>query len=113
DVVEGHVRDPRLRSALHVEGLIGTFAGPRDPGTAWIHAHHQLGLIGGWSYVEGGMGRISSCLADAACEAGAVVVTGRPAAAVLPGEGVRLDGGDLVRARVVVSNADPLRTLPL
>src|SRR5262249_14270789 len=42
-----------------------------------------------------------------------VVVTGRPVAAIVPGEGVRLDGGDLVRARVVVSNADPVRTLGL
>ena len=65
DVVERHVRDERLRIALHGQGIIGTFAGPRDPGTAWIHAMHSLGLIGGWSYVEGGMGRISLCLADA------------------------------------------------
>jgi phytoene dehydrogenase-like protein len=63
DVVERHVKDERLRTALHGQGVIGTFAGPRDPGTAWIHAHHSLGLIGGWSFVEGGMGRVSFCLA--------------------------------------------------
>jgi len=113
DVVERHVRDERLRAALHGQGIIGTFAGPRDPGTAWIHAMHSLGLIGGWSYVEGGMGRISSCLADAARDAGAVVATGVPVAAIAPGEGVRLEGGELVRAGAVVSNADPVRTLAL
>ena len=113
DVVERHVRDERLRTALHGQGVIGTFTGPRDPGTAWIHAMHSLGLIGGWSYVEGGMGRISSCLADAARDAGAVVATGVPVAAIAPGEGVRLEGGELVRAGAVVSNADPVRTLAL
>jgi phytoene dehydrogenase-like protein len=113
DVVERHVRDDRLRIALHGQGIIGTFAGPRDPGTAWIHAMHSLGLIGGWSYVEGGMGRISLCLADAARDAGAVVATGVPVAAIVPGEGVRLQGGELVRAGAVVSNADPVRTLAL
>jgi phytoene dehydrogenase-like protein len=113
DVVERHVRDERLRIALHGQGIIGTFAGPRDPGTAWIHAMHSLGLIGGWSYVEGGMGRISFCLADAARDAGAVVATGVPVAAIVPGEGVRLEGGELVRAGAVVSNADPVRTLGL
>ena len=113
DVVERHVRDERLRIALHGQGIIGTFAGPRDPGTAWIHAMHSLGLIGGWSYVEGGMGRISFCLADAARDAGAVVATGVPVAAIVPGEGVRLEGGELVRAGAVVSNADPVRTLAL
>jgi phytoene dehydrogenase-like protein len=113
DVVERYVKDERLQSALHVEGLIGTFAGPRDPGTAWIHAHHSLGLIGGWSFVEGGMGRVSFCLADAAREEGAVLAAGVAVAAIVPGEGVRLEGGELIRAPVVVSNADPVRTTTL
>lgn len=113
DVVEDHVHDERLRIALHGQGIIGTFAGPRDRGTAWIHAMHSLGLIGGWSYVEGGMGLISACLAEAARDAGAVIVTGSPVAAIEVGAGVRLEGGDLVRARAVVSNADPIRTLAL
>jgi phytoene dehydrogenase-like protein len=113
DVVERHVRDERLRIALHGQGIIGTLAGPRDPGTAWIHAMHSLGLIGGWSYVEGGMGRVSFCLADAARDAGAVIATGAPVAAIVPGAGVRLEGGELVRATAVVSNADPVRTVAL
>jgi len=113
DVVEDHVRDERLRIALHGQGIIGTLAGPRDRGTAWIHAMHSLGLIGGWSYVEGGMGRISECLADAARDAGAAVSTGTPVAAIEIGAGVRLEGGELVHARAVVSNADPVRTLAL
>ncbi|HKA93664.1 MAG TPA: NAD(P)/FAD-dependent oxidoreductase, partial [Acidimicrobiia bacterium] len=113
DVVEDHVRDERLRTALHGQGIIGTLAGPRDPGTAWIHAMHSLGLIGGWSYVEGGMGRISECLAAAARDAGAAVVTGAAVAAVEVGTGVRLEGGELVRARAIVSNADPVRALAL
>jgi phytoene dehydrogenase-like protein len=113
DVVEGHVKDERLRTALHGQGVIGTFAGPRDPGTAWIHAHHSLGLIGGWSFVEGGMGRVSFCLADAATDEGAVLAAGVPVAAIVPNEGVRLEGGETIRARAVVSNADPVRTLGL
>jgi phytoene dehydrogenase-like protein len=113
DVVEQYVRDERLRTALHGQGVIGTFAGPRDPGTAWVHAHHSLGLLGGWSFVEGGMGRVSFCLADAARDAGAVIASGVPVAAILPGEGVVLEGGETIRATAVVSNADPVRTLAL
>jgi phytoene dehydrogenase-like protein len=113
DVVEAHVQDGRLQAALHGQGCIGTFAGPREPGTAWIHAHHSLGLLGGWSFVEGGMGRVAFCLADAATAAGAVVAAGTPVAAIVPGEGVRLEGGEMIRARAVVSNADPVRTLAL
>jgi phytoene dehydrogenase-like protein len=113
DVIERHVRDERLRTALHGQGVIGTAAGPRDPGTAWIHAFHSLGLIGGWSYVQGGMGRISVCIADAARAAGAVIDTDAPVGAILPGEGVELEGGERIGAPVVVANTDPKRTLAL
>ena len=118
EVVERHVRDERLRTALHGQGIIGTYAGPRDPGTAAIHLMHASGTLegmpGAWGYVDGGMGRVSFALADAAIEAGAVMAAGVPVAAVLPGEGVRAGGrARLIRAGVVVSNADPKRTLAL
>jgi phytoene dehydrogenase-like protein len=117
DVVERHVTDERLRTALHGQGIIGTNAGPRDPGTAGVHLMHASGTLeglpGAWGYVEGGMGRISFMLADAAAEAGAVIATGTAVGAVVPGEGVLLEGGEMVRAPVVVSNADPKRTVAL
>lgn len=47
DVVERHVKDERLRTALHGQGIIGAYAGPRDPGTAAIHLLHSLGSLGG------------------------------------------------------------------
>lgn len=117
DVIERHMRDERLRTALHGQGVIGTFAGPRDPGTAWIHAMHSLGTLegvdGAWGYVDGGMGRVSLALEAAAREAGAEVVTGVPVGNILPGEGVRLEGGEKIEAAAVVSNADPKRTVRL
>jgi phytoene dehydrogenase-like protein len=119
DVIERHVRDERLRTALHGQGIIGTFAGPREPGTAAVHAMHSLGTIdglpGAWGYVEGGMGRVSLALAEAATEAGAVILQGVLVAAILAEEepGVALEGGEIIRAEAVVSNADPKRTLAL
>ncbi len=117
EVVERYVSDERLRTALHGQGLIGTYAGPRDPGTASIHVMHASGTLegipGAWGYVEGGMGRVSFLLADAAIDAGAVIAAGVPVAAILAGEGVVLEGGEEVHAPVVVSNADPKRTLAL
>jgi len=117
DVVERHVSDRRLRTALHGQGVIGSAAGPRDRGTAAVHLLHSMGSLEGapgvWGYVEGGTGRVSFALAQAAIEAGAVVAAGVEVGAVVPGEGVRLEGGELVRAAAVVSNADPKRTLAL
>jgi phytoene dehydrogenase-like protein len=57
------------------------------------------------------MGMVSFYFCDAAREAGAVVASGVPVARIVPGEGVVLEGGERIRAAVVVSNADPRRTL--
>jgi len=116
-VVERHVKDERLRTALHGQGVIGTNAGPRDRGTAAVHLMHSSGTLegqpGAWGYVVGGMGRVSFALAEAAQEAGAVLTCGLQVASILPGEAVRLTGGEMLRARTVVSNADPKTTLGL
>ena len=108
---------PRVVDALAGQGVIGTFASPRDPGTASIAWHHSSGRItgypGAWTYVRGGMGRVSFAIADAAREAGAVIATGVPVAAIRPGEGVELEDGTRIEARAVVSNADPRRALAL
>jgi phytoene dehydrogenase-like protein len=68
-------------------------------------------MPGMWGYVKGGMGMISFYFCDAAREAGAVIAAGVPVASILPGEGVLLEGGERINAPVVVSNADPRRTL--
>src|SRR3954447_19370471 len=103
--------------ALAGQGVIGTFASPRDPGTASIAWHHSSGRLtgypGAWTYVRGGMGRVSSALADAARGAGATIATGVPVGAIRPCEGVELEDGTLVAARTVVCNADPRRALSL
>jgi phytoene dehydrogenase-like protein len=116
-VIERHVHDERLRTALHGQGLIGTWAGPRDPGTAAIHAMHSMGTIegrpGAWGYVQGGMGTVSLALASAAEEAGAVIKRNAPVAEIVPGEAVILEDGSRILARTIISNADPRTTLGL
>jgi phytoene dehydrogenase-like protein len=117
DVLDEFVSDQRLKDALFGQGVIGTYAGPKDPGTAAVKLMHFSGEVLGvgavWGYVRGGMGMVSFAIADAAREAGAVLATGVPVAEVLPGEGVRLEDGTLIRATRVVSNADPKRLLAM
>jgi phytoene dehydrogenase-like protein len=115
EFVEHYLRDERLQTAYLGQGVIGTNASPFDPGTASIRFHHASGRLGGmpgmWGYVKGGMGMVSFYFCDAAREAGAVVAAGVPVASILPGEGVLLEGGERIHAPVIVSNADPRRTL--
>ena len=115
EFVERYLKDERLQSAYLGQGVIGTNASPFDKGTASIRFHHSSGRLGGmpgmWGYVRGGMGMVSFYFCDAAREAGAVVASGVPVARIVPGEGVELEGGERIGAGVVVSNADPRRTL--
>jgi phytoene dehydrogenase-like protein len=117
ELLDRFVGDDRIKHALFGQGLIGTFAGPRDPGTASIKLmHHQgdlLGLGSVWGYVDGGMGRISFAIAQAALEAGAELAAGVPVARIVAGEGVELESGELIRAPVVICNADPKRLLAM
>lgn len=112
ELLERYLGDPRLRTALMGQGVIGTNASPFEPGTASIHFHHSSGrmepdLPGTWGFVEGGMGTVSFLIHDAATEAGAVVAAGVPVAAIEPRSGVSLDDGTVVHAPTVVVNADP------
>jgi phytoene dehydrogenase-like protein len=115
DTLDRYLTDQRLKDALMGQGVIGTNAGPRDAGTASVHLmHHQgtlLGRGGAWGYVEGGMGRVSFTIAQAALEAGATLACGVGVERILPGEGVEVESGELIRAASVVCNADPKRTL--
>jgi phytoene dehydrogenase-like protein len=115
--VRRYMKDPRLHTGLYGQGVIGAWAGPEDPGTASIKLMHFAGTLEGepavWGYVRGGMGMISFAIAEAAREAGAVLAAGVPVAEIRPGEGVVLEGGDVIRARAVISNADPRRTVGL
>jgi phytoene dehydrogenase-like protein len=111
DILEEKISDTRLHDAMCPQGLICAYGGPRTPGTAAIHLMHHMGQLqdhgSSWGYVEGGIGMVSFAIADAAIEAGAMVACGAPVGAIVPGEGVELEDGTLIRARDVVCNADP------
>lgn len=119
DTVAAFFTSPRIQGLFSSQGIIGTRASVRDPGTAWVMTYHALGgeLCGGdgtWAYVRGGMGSVADALADAAREAGAEIRVGAPVAEILVdadrAAGVRLEDGTVVRAPVVCSSADPVTT---
>ena len=117
DFVEHYLENEQLQCAYLGQGVIGTNASPFDKGTASVRFHHSSGRLGGmagmWGYVKGGMGMVSFYLADAAREAGAIIAAGVSVAEILPGAGVRLEGGERISAPVVISNADPRVSLRL
>ena len=115
DFLDSWFESEELKALLCGQAVIGTFAGPRTPGTAYVLFHHVMGEVDGmrgcWGVVRGGMGQVSECIAKAARERGVVIRCGAPVERILVkdgrAEGVVLKGGEEIRARAVVSNADP------
>ncbi len=103
-----------LKVTLATDAVIGAMASPSMPGTAYVLFHHVMGECNGargvWGYVRGGVGGISQAIAAAARERGAEIRCSAPVRKILVhggrAEGVVLEDGTELRARVVVSNAD-------
>jgi phytoene dehydrogenase-like protein len=116
DLLDDWFESPQVKGALAVNGVIGTWAGPFEPGTAYVMAHHSIGDVGdghlgNWGFQEGGMGAVSSAIESAAREHGAEVrLNARVAKVIVENDrarGVVLDNGDELRASVIVSTVHP------
>ena len=109
--------DP-LKATKSASGIIGTFLGPRSPGSAYVLLHHYMGEIDGafraWGFQRGGTGAISESIAGAARAAGAEIRLDASVEEVIVRKGgvygVVLANGDEVLAPTVVSSLDPRRT---
>ena len=116
DLLEEYFESPELQAVHAVSGVIGTWAGPRAPGTAYVMAHHHIGDVGdghlgSWGFAEGGMGGVSNAMAAAARSFGAEIRTSAPVRRITVRDGratgVVLEGGQELTAEVVVAATHP------
>ena len=119
---EEYFESELMQGLMASQGIIGSAAGPRTPGTAYIYLHHAFGQAAGntgeWGFVRGGMGAITSQLADIFTAAGGQIRLEAEVASVKPGAkrrtgGVVLTSGEEVDTSVVCCNADPKRALEM
>jgi phytoene dehydrogenase-like protein len=107
-----------LKATKSASGIIGTFLGPRSPGSAYVLLHHYMGEIDGafraWGFQKGGTGAISETIARAARAHGAEIRTDAAVERVLVrggrAFGVALASGEEIRADDVISGLDPRQT---
>ena len=104
----------QLKATIATDAVIGAFASPSMPGTAYVLFHHVMGECNGvrgvWGYVRGGMGMISRSIAAAAKEKGAEIRTNAAVGRILVRDGraygVALADGTEFHAKRIASNAD-------
>jgi phytoene dehydrogenase-like protein len=116
DLLDDWFESPQVKAALAINGVIGTWAGPCEPGTAYVMAHHSIGDVGdghlgSWGYPEGGMGAVSAAIESAARDYGAEVRVNARVERTLVRDGavvgVALENGDEVYAPIVVTSLHP------
>jgi phytoene dehydrogenase-like protein len=103
-----------LKATLATDAIIGAFAAPSMPGTAYVLFHHVMGETNGkrgvWAYVKGGMGGLTQALAKAAADLGVDIRTDAEVAAIDVADGavtgVTLTSGEQFAAGTVASGAD-------
>jgi phytoene dehydrogenase-like protein len=115
DLIDRYFSSDAMRGLLSVSGVIGTWAGPRSAGTAYVMLHHHIGdtdgQSGAWGFPRGGMGGVTSALAAAARSFGAEISTDAEVARIRTSggrvTGVTLASGEEVDAPVVITTAHP------
>jgi phytoene dehydrogenase-like protein len=112
DFLREWFEDERVMAVLAYYASIGTFAGPKTPGSAYVIMHHVMGEhegAGGWGFIKGGMGAISEALAASAREKGVDIVTGADIREVRVQDGrataVVTANGESYAAKAIISNA--------
>jgi phytoene dehydrogenase-like protein len=104
-----------VKGALAFDGIVGAYASPYTPGTAYVLLHHCFGEVNGktgvWGHAIGGMGAITAAMAHAAAARGAVIRTRAQTAELILKDGraggVRLQSGETITARAVAANVPP------
>jgi phytoene dehydrogenase-like protein len=104
-----------VKGALAFDGIVGAYAGPSTPGTAYLLLHYAFGEVNGkqgvWGHAIGGMGAIARAMARVAEARGAVLRTRAPVSSVLVEggrvAGVELQSGERIVARAVAANVPP------
>jgi phytoene dehydrogenase-like protein len=104
-----------VKGALAFDGIVGSYASPYTPGTAYVLLHHCFGEVNGksgvWGHAVGGMGAITQAMARAAVARGVTIRTGTAVASLLVegggATGVQLTSGERIHARAVAANVAP------
>ena len=115
ELLDSYFESEPLKAVLGWDSVVGNFASPYTPGSAYVLLHHVFGEVNGksgvWGHAIGGMGAISQAIAKECAARGVVVDTDAAVERVLVEDGkavgVRLGDGRELRAATVVSNVNP------
>jgi len=115
DLLDAWFESAPLKAAFGFDAIVGNFASPYAPGTAYVLLHHVFGEVNGkrgvWGHAVGGMGSITEAMATEARARGVYIDTNAEVVNVCIDsrgvQGVQLKDGRVIEARCVVANVNP------
>jgi phytoene dehydrogenase-like protein len=115
DYLDGWFESAPIKAAYGFDGIVGNYASPYAPGSAYVLLHHCFGEVNGrkgvWGHAIGGMGAITQAMAKSARANGAEIRVATPVREVIVEKGravgVVTEAGETIRAAAVVSNLNP------
>jgi len=115
DLLDGWFESAPIKAAFGFDAIVGNFASPYAPGTAYVLLHHVFGEVNGkrgiWGHAVGGMGAITQAMAAEARARGVQIDTRAEVVSVCVdsrgAQGVQLKDGRVIEARCVVANVNP------
>jgi phytoene dehydrogenase-like protein len=118
DWLDGWFESDPIKAVLGFDAVVGNFASPYTPGSAYVLLHHVFGEVNGkkgaWGHAIGGMGAITQAMAKACAAQGVEIRTDSRVREILiengRASGAVTEAGESFRARTVVSNLHPKLT---
>jgi len=115
DLLDGWFEDAGLKAVYGFDSIVGNYASPYTPGSAYVLLHHCFGEVNGrrgvWGHAIGGMGAITQAMAREAEAHGARIETDASVKRIVVENsraiGLELDNGRAIRARHIVANVNP------
>ncbi len=115
DYLEDSFESDPIKALYGFDGIVGHYASPYSPGSAYVLLHHCFGEVNGkkgtWGHAVGGMGAITQAMAKSAAARGVDIRVGSGVREVMVEKGravgVVTADGQIVRAAAVVSNLNP------
>jgi len=113
--LNGWFESEPVKAAFGFDAVVGNYASPDSPGSAYVLLHHTFGEINGkkgaWGHAIGGMGAITQAMAKTCVAHGVEILTDASVKRVLVdggrAAGVELVDGRRIAAAIVASNVNP------
>lgn len=115
DYLDGWFESDPIKAVYGFDGIVGNYASPYTPGSAYVLLHHCFGEVNGrkgvWGHAIGGMGAITQAMAKSAAANGAEIMLSSPVKEILvekgKAAGAVTEDGKVFRGRAIVSNLNP------